>query len=233
MNEKREISAVPEALTRTALLLGDDAVRKLSACRVALFGLGGVGGYVLEALVRSGVGALDLIDNDRFAVSNLNRQILALQATLGRPKTEVAAERALAINPACLIRTYPLFFDETTAARFDFSAYDYVIDAIDSVSSKLLLIACCRAAGTPIISSMGTGGKMDPSKLKVADLFETSVCPLAKAMRHECRKRGIDKLKVVYSTEEPLAAMPASSAFVPSAAGLLLASEAVRDMIKA
>lgn len=219
-----------EALIRTEKIFGPEAMARLSRCRVALFGLGGVGGHAAEALARSGIGALDLIDADRFAESNLNRQLLAADDTIGQFKTDAAAERIRHIAPDCQVTKHTLFFSAETAGGFDFAAYDYVLDAIDSVASKLLLIRLAKAAGTPVISSMGTGGKADPTKLTVSDIYETSVCPLAKVMRHECRKAGITELKVVWSREEPLAPMPASTAFVPSAAGIIMASCAVREL---
>ena len=232
-----------ERFIRTESLLGPAAMQKLADSRVALFGLGGVGGYVLEALVRSGVGALDLFDHDTVDISNLNRQVLALDATVGRLKTDAAAERALAINPDVKLTLHPVFFLPENAEEFDFTLYDYVVDAVDTVTAKLAIIEKAQAAGTPVISCMGTGNKLDPSQLRVADLFETSVCPLAKVMRREARKRGITSLKVVYSREEPTIPAspvsgkagrpaPGSTAFVPAAAGLLLASEVVRDLIK-
>ena len=242
-----------EAFSRTERLLGAAAMDKLAASRVAVFGLGGVGGYVVEALARSGVGQLDLVDNDRICPSNLNRQILATHSSLGRYKTDAAADRVRDIAPGCLVRCWRTFFLPETADAFDFSAFDYVVDAIDTVTGKLELAVRCQAAGTPQISSMGTGNKLDPSALCVADLYETAVDPLARVMRRELRKRGVRALKVVYSREEPRSpapempeaeeadeetgfvsrrrATPGSTAFVPPAAGLLLASEVVRDLI--
>jgi len=222
-----------EQFARTALLLGPAALDKLAAARVAVFGLGGVGGHAAEALARSGVGALDLIDGDTVSESNLNRQIVALRSTLGQPKARVMAERIRDINPACDVTPYEIFFDAATAGRFDFTRYDYVLDCIDTVTSKLLLIELCHAAGTKIISCMGAGNKLDPSRFEVADIYSTSVCPLAKAVRTELRRRGVPSLKVVYSREEPVtnARPPGSVAFVPSVAGLLMAGEVVRDLI--
>jgi len=230
---------------RSALLLGEENVKKLSGCRVAVFGLGGVGGYAAEALVRSGVGAVDFIDGDALSLTNLNRQILALHSTLGRNKAEVAAERARDINPQIKATARPLFFDAVTQNEFDFSDYDYVIDAIDCVTSKLLLAKCCKHSGTPIISCMGAGNKLDPTAFKVADIYSTSVCPLARVMRRELKKLGVEKLKVVYSEEPPVKAevedterasggrgAPASVAFVPSVAGLIVASEVIKDLLK-
>ena len=232
-------------LSRTRLLFGDEAIEKLQRSRVALFGLGGVGGYALEALVRSGVGHLDLVDHDVISESNLNRQLLATRETLGRLKAEVARERALAINPACDVRIHPLFFLPDTKDQFDFTGIDSVIDAIDTVTGKLCLIRAARDAGVPVISCLGTGNKTDPTKLTVSDLFETSVDPLARVMRKECRKRGIASLKVGDSTEDPVRPwreapapgqprtrdIPGSTAFVPAAAGLLLAREVVMALI--
>jgi len=218
---------------RTELLLGPAALEALAAARLAVFGLGGVGGHAAEALARSGVGALDLIDGDTVSESNLNRQIIALRSTLGRPKAEVMAARVRDINPACDITARAVFFDANTAAQFDFPRYDYVLDCIDTVTSKLLLIELCHAAGTKIISCMGAGNKLDPSRFEIADIYATSMCPLAKAMRHELRRRGIPALKVVYSREEPTAHArpPGSVSFVPSVAGLLMAGEVVRELI--
>ena len=229
---------------RTRLLLGAEALARLAACRVAVFGVGGVGGYAVEALARSGVGALDLIDNDTVAESNLNRQIIALHSTIGQYKVDVAAARVRDINPDCRVTAHRVFFLPETQAQFDFSAYDYVVDAIDTVKGKLALVEQARSAGVPIICSMGAGNKLDPTAFRVADIYATSVCPLARVMRTECRRRGIDRLKVVYSTEPPLRplekadepgsprrATPGSVAFVPSAAGLVLASEVIRDLI--
>lgn len=231
--------------SRTQLLLGEAAMERLARSRVAVFGVGGVGGYVVEALARSGVGALDLIDNDTVSVTNLNRQIIALRSTVGRYKVDVAAERVGDINPDCRVTVYKTFYLPETQEQFDFAQYDYVVDAIDTVKGKLALVEQARAAGTPIICSMGAGNKLDPAAFEVADIYQTSVCPLAKVMRVECRKRGIDHLKVVYSKEPPRTpqgaaedpapgkrATPGSIAFVPSAAGLVLAGEVVKDLIK-
>ena len=228
--------------SRTALLLSQEGVEKLKKARVAVFGVGGVGGYVVEALARSGVGALDLIDNDVVSLSNLNRQIIALHSTLGRQKTEVAAERAKDINPDILVRTHNVFYLPETASQFDFSQYDYIVDAIDTVSGKIALAEQAKAANVPIISAMGAGNKMDATAFEVADVSQTSVCPLARVMRRELKKRGIEHLKVVYSKEEPLPAkavdegtgkpIPASVAFVPSVVGLIIAGEVIKDLIK-
>ncbi len=193
-----------ERFSRTELLIGAENLRRLAAARVAVFGLGGVGGYVVEALARSGIGTLDLIDNDRVCLSNLNRQILATERTIGQLKTDAARERVLQINPAAVVNVYPLFYLPETAGQFDFSVYDYVVDAIDTVTGKLMIVEQAYAAGTPVISCMGAGNKMDPTALRVADIYETSVCPLAKVMRRELKRRGIPSLKVVYSTEKAI-----------------------------
>ncbi len=230
-----------EEFSRTARLLGEDSVVRLSKSRVAVFGVGGVGGYVAEALARSGIGTLDLIDNDTVALSNINRQIIALHSTVGRYKVDVARERALDINPEMTVNSYKEFYTPETSGKFDFKAYDYVVDAIDTVAGKLELIMQAERTGTPIISSMGAGNKLDPTRFEVADIFSTSVCPLARVMRSELKKRGIKRLKVVYSREEPvkLPAIPGvrkqppgSTAFVPSAVGLIIAAEVVKDLIK-
>ena len=192
-----------DIFARTRLLLGDEGLARLAASRVAVFGVGGVGGYAVEALARSGVGALDLVDSDTVDSTNLNRQIIATLPAVGRPKVEVAAERVASINPACTVRAHRCFFLPETTGIFDFAAYDYVIDAVDTVSAKIALVEAARAAGIPIISSMGAGNKLDPTAFRVADIFETSVDPLARVMRRELRRRGIDGLKVVYSTESP------------------------------
>lgn len=232
-----------DIFARTRLLLGDEGLARLAASRVAVFGVGGVGGFAVEALARSGVGALDLIDSDTVDPTNLNRQIVATLPAVGRPKVEVAAERVASINPACTVRAHRCFFLPETAGAFDFAAYDYVIDAVDTVSAKIALVEAARAAGTPIVSSMGAGNKLDPTAFRVADIFATSVDPLARVMRRELRRRGIDGLKVVYSTEPPRAPAatpeaikdgsrpaPGSVAFVPSVAGLILGGEVVRDL---
>ncbi len=220
-----------DQFSRTQLLLGRESMERLRRARVAVFGIGGVGGYVVEALARSGVGALDLVDNDRISLTNLNRQIIATHKTIGRYKVDVARERVLDINPAARVRADRTFYMPDTAGCFDFSAYDYVVDAIDTVAGKVALALEAQRAGTPIISSMGAGNKMDPTAFRVADIYETSVCPLARAMRRELKKRGIQHLKVVFSTEPPLmSAALGSNAFVPSAAGLVIAGEVVRDL---
>lgn len=236
--------------SRTEFLLGKDGVEKLHCCRVAVFGLGGVGGYVVEALARSGIGALDLIDHDTVSLTNLNRQILATRNTVGLPKAEVAAERVKAIDPEIQVNALSTFFHPDTAQQFHFEDYDYVVDAIDTVTGKLALITAAKAANTPIICAMGAGNKLDPTAFRVADIYATSVCPLARIMRKECRKRGIDQLKVVYSEEEPIVctlppddpawtelpegrnALPGSCAFVPSVMGLIIAGEVIKDLVK-
>ena len=237
--------------SRTELLLGSEAMARLAKARVAVFGLGGVGGYAVEALVRSGVGALDLVDHDIVSLSNLNRQILATHRTLGMPKTEAAKDRVLSINPKCRVITHSTFFLPETAGEFDFDSYDYVIDAIDTVTGKIQLILASQAADTPVISAMGAGNKLDPADFRVADIYETKGCPLARVMRRELKHRGVERLKVVYSPEEPLdkyaepgtsstdegtsgkraKAVPGSVAFVPSVAGLILAGEVIKDLI--
>ena len=233
-----------EQFIRTQMLLGADAVQRLQKARVALFGLGGVGGYTLEALVRSGIGALDLIDRDTVSLSNLNRQILATHSTVGMLKVEAARRRVLDINPSCVVNTYPVFYTPETADQFDFAQYDYIVDAIDTVTGKLQLVQRAVESGTPIISCMGTGNKLDASAFEVTDLSKTSMGPLARVMRRELGKRGIQHLKVVYSREEALTPtgweeeaaalgkrqIPGSVAFVPGAAGLLLAGEVVKDI---
>ena len=224
------------AFSRTELLLGEGGVRRLKESRVAVFGVGGVGGYAVEALARAGIGALELIDNDVVCPSNLNRQIIATQETIGQPKVDAAAARVRAINPDCVVRTHKVFFLPETEAQFDFTAYDYVIDAIDTVSGKIALVLKAQAAGTPIISSMGAGNKLDPAAFEVADLYKTTVCPLARVMRHELKKRGVKHLKVVFSREEPKkpegADAPGSVSFVPSVAGLIAAGEVIKDLVK-
>ena len=228
--------------SRTALLLGEEGVAKLKKSRVAVFGVGGVGGYVVEALARSGVGAIDLIDKDVVSISNINRQIIALHSTVGRPKTEVMAERIQDINPDIRVHTHNVFYLPETAAQFDFSQYDYVVDAIDTVAGKIALIEHAKNAGVPVISSMGAGNKLDPTAFEVADIAKTSVCPLARVMRRELKKRGIEHVKVVYSKEEPFPtketdeetgkAVAGSIAFVPSVVGLIIAGEVIKDLVK-
>lgn len=218
---------------RSRLLLGEEALECLKEKTVAVFGIGGVGGYVAEALARTGVGTLHLIDNDRVSTSNINRQVIALHSTVGRYKTEVMRERILDINPQAEVIIHNCFFLPENADSFTFSGYDYVVDAVDTVTAKLEIIMRAKEAGVPVISSMGAGNKLDPSLFEVADIYETSVCPLARVMRRELKKRDIKKLKVVYSKEEPLKQrIPGSVAFVPSVAGLLIAGEVIRDIIQ-
>ena len=243
--------------SRTELLLGKERMEKLFSSRVAVFGLGGVGGYTVEALARSGIGTLDLIDDDRICLTNLNRQILATRRTVGRYKVDVAKERILSINPDAAVHTHRVFYTPETAQQFNFSEYDYVVDAIDTVTGKLALVMQADRSGTPVISCMGAGNKMDASAFEVADIYETSVCPLARVMRRELKKRGIEKLKVVYSREPALRPeedvqsscetgcicppgtertfaqrrqVPGSTAFAPAAAGLIMAGEVVKDL---
>ena len=235
-----------EEFSRTALLLGADAMERLQNARVAVFGVGGVGGYTVEALARSGIGALDLIDSDTVSLSNINRQILATHSTVGMLKVEAAKQRILDINPDAVVRTYPIFYTPETADQFDFTQYDYIIDAIDTVTGKLALVERATQAGTPIICCMGAGNKLDAAAFEVSDLSKTTMCPLARVMRKELGKRGIKHLKVVYSREEALTPVgaeeeakaigkrqiPGSVAFVPGAAGLILAGEVIKDIAK-
>lgn len=243
--------------SRTELVFGADAIEKLKNCRVAVFGIGGVGGYTVEALARSGVGALDLIDDDKVCITNINRQIFALGSTVGKYKVDVAEERVRDINPKCEVRTYKTFFMPDTKDMFDFSLYDYVVDAIDTVTGKKQIILCAKEAGVPVISSMGAGNKVDPTAFRVADIYDTSVCPLARVMRNICRKNGIESLKVVYSEEKSVRPLedgsiscrkhcvcppgtarkctvrrdiPGSVSFVPSVAGLIIAGEVIKDL---
>ena len=245
--------------SRTELLLGKEAMDKLENARVAVFGIGGVGGYVCEALVRSGVGAFDLIDDDKVCLTNLNRQIIATRKTVGQYKTEVMRDRILDINPKADVRIHNCFYLPENAADFDFSEYDYVVDAVDTVTAKIELIMRAKEAGTPVISSMGAGNKLEASAFRVADIYKTKVCPLAKVMRRELKKRGVKKLKVVYSTEASLKpletmetscrtgcvcppgtvhkctdrrAIPGSISFVPSVAGLIIGGEVIKDLIQ-
>lgn len=245
--------------SRTQLLLGDEAMNKLAASRVAVFGVGGVGGYVCEALIRSGVGAIDLVDDDKVCLTNLNRQIIATRKTVGQYKTQVMKERILDINPDAKVEIHNCFFLPETADDFEFEKYDYVVDAVDTVTAKIALVMKCKEKNVPIISSMGAGNKLDASAFRVADIYKTKVCPLAKVMRRELKKRGVKKLKVVYSEEMPIKpledmssscktncicppgaqhkctqrrAIPGSVAFVPSVAGLIIAGEVVKDLIK-
>ena len=245
--------------SRTELLLGKDGMERLKNARVAVFGIGGVGGYTVEALARSGVGTLDLIDDDKVCLTNLNRQIIATRKTVGKYKVDVAKERILEINPDAVVHTYKMFYMPDTADQFDFSQYDYVVDAIDTVTGKIELVMQAQKSNTPIISCMGAGNKMDASAFEVADIYKTSGCPLARVMRRELKKRGVKKLKVVYSEEQPVRPLedmsiscrthcicppgaarkcterrdiPGSTAFVPSVAGLIIAGEVVKDLCK-
>lgn len=245
--------------SRTQLLYGAEAMERFASARVAVFGIGGVGGYVVEALARSGIGALDLIDDDKVCLTNINRQIIATGKTVGRYKVDVAEERVHDINPDCTVRTYKTFFLPDTEDQFDFRDYDYVVDAIDTVTGKLAIIEKAKKEGVPVISSMGAGNKVRASMFEVADIYKTSICPLAKVMRRECKKRGIDSLKVVYSKEQPTRPLedmsiscrqncicppgaarkctqrrdiPGSTAFVPSVVGLIIAGEVINDLAK-
>ena len=226
--------------SRTELLLGKSAMEHLYECRVAIFGIGGVGGYVCEALARSGVGIFDLIDNDKVCLTNINRQIIATNKTVGKYKTDVMKERILDINPDAEVNTYKCFFLPENASDFPFEKYDYVIDAVDTVTAKIGLVMQCQKLGVPIMSSMGAGNKLDPTMFRVADIYKTNMDPLAKVMRHELKKRGVKKLKVVYSEEKPISptaectdrrVVPGSTAFVPSVAGLIIAGEVIKDLI--
>ena len=234
--------------SRLQMTIGKEGLEKLGKSRVAVFGVGGVGGYVAEALVRSAIGAIDLIDNDTVSISNLNRQIIALHSTVGKYKVDVAKERFLDINPECKINTIRCFFTSETSSRFDFANYDYVVDCIDTVSGKIQIVMQAKQAGVPVICSMGAGNKMNPALFEVADIYQTSVCPLARVMRRELKERGVEKLKVVYSKEKPIQPQytedelqqmmvagakraPGSNAFVPATAGLLIASEVVKDLL--
>ena len=247
-----------DQFSRTRLLFGPEGMEKLKNSHVAVFGIGGVGGYTVEALARSGIGALDLVDDDKVCLTNVNRQLYATRSTVGRYKVEVAEERIRDINPDCRVRAWKTFYMPDTQDQFDFTEYDYIVDAIDTVKGKLTLIEAAKAAGTPIISCMGAGNKTDPTAFRVADIYKTSVCPLARVMRTECRKRRIKHLKVVYSTELPVRPLedpaiscrnhcicppdtrkctvrrdiPGSTAFVPSVAGLIIAGEVVKDLLK-
>ena len=243
-----------DIFSRTELLVGDEAMDILANSRVAVFGVGGVGGYAVEALARSGVGALDLIDDDKVCVTNINRQIIALGSTVGMYKVDAAAERIRDINPECKVTCHKMFYMPDTAHMLDFSQYDYIVDAIDTVTGKIEIIMQAEKAGVPVISSMGAGNKLDPTAFEVADIYKTSVCPLARAMRYQLKRRGIKKLKVVYSKEQPIApqgqavddgsgntdmrtgtakrSTPGSTAFVPSVAGLIIGGEVIKDLIK-
>ncbi|MCR4821478.1 MAG: tRNA threonylcarbamoyladenosine dehydratase [Treponema sp.] len=235
--------------SRTEILLGEGAISALKAARVAVFGIGGVGSYVAEALARSGVGALDLIDNDTVSLTNINRQLIALHSTIGKAKVDVMKERIADINPECNVKSFQCFFLPETKELFDFSDYDYVVDAVDTVSAKIQLIVQAKEASVPIISCMGAGNKLNPTMFEVADIAQTSVCPLARVMRQECKKRGITDVKVVFSKEKPVesklsdkgkdsaevkgnALAPGSIAFVPSVAGLIIASQVIKDLTK-
>lgn len=234
-----------DRLSRTRVLLGEEAINKLEKSHVAVFGIGGVGGYAVEALARSGVGELTLVDSDEVSITNINRQMHALCSTVGKPKVEAAKDRILDICPDIKVNCIQSFYSAETAPCFDFTKYNYIVDAIDTVSSKILLIENAQKNNVPIISCMGTGNKLDPSRLEVSDIYKTSVCPLARVMRTELKKRGIKKLCVVYSKEEPVKAkvegeslpdgkrsIPASTAFVPASAGLLMASVVIRELCK-
>lgn len=268
------MSDLSEQFSRTQMILGSDAISRLQKSRVIIFGVGGVGGFVCEALARAGVGALDIVDNDTVAPSNINRQIIALHSTLGQPKVKIMNERIHDINPDCSVTAHQLFFLPETASHFNFGSYDYVVDAVDTVAAKIAIIESAKNCGTPVISSMGAGNKLDPTQFKIADIAHTSVCPLARAVRHELKKRNITNIKVVYSTEKPIAPLsqdansfasgstfasgassadessfaggatssanasgspsvrvPGSISFVPPVAGLLIASEVVKDLI--
>lgn len=234
--------------SRSELLLGEDKVSLLKHKRVAVFGVGGVGGYVVEGLARTGVGSLDLIDNDTVSLTNINRQIIALHSTIGKDKVEVMRDRVLDINPNCKVNIHKTFYLPETAGEFNFSSYDYIVDAIDTVAGKLMLIEEAKRCGTPIICSLGAGNHLDPLSFKVSDISKTSMCPLAKVMRHELKKRNIKDVKVVYSTEEPIRAqdgtrilseevsakrsIPGSIAYVPSVVGLIICSEVIKDLTK-
>ncbi len=247
------------SFSRTELLFGNEAMKKLENSRVAVFGIGGVGGYTVEALARSGVGAIDLIDDDKVCLTNINRQIIATRKTVGKYKVDVAEERIHDINPNCKVTTFKTFYTPETADEFDFTQYDYIVDAIDTVTGKLALVMNAKAANTPIICSMGAGNKLDPTAFEVTDIYKTSVCPLARVMRTELKKRGVKKLKVVYSKEQPLKpiedmaisckshcicppgtarkctqrrSVPGSNAFVPSVVGLIIGGEVIKDLTK-
>ena len=256
-DHEKDTNEMLNQFSRTQLLYGEAFMKKLADCRVAVFGIGGVGGYVVEGLARSGIGALDLVDDDRVCLTNLNRQILATRKTVGKYKVDVAEERVHEINPDCVVRTFKTFYLPDTQDQFDFREYDYVVDAIDTVTGKLAIIENAKKAGVPVISAMGAGNKVNPAAFEVADIYETSICPLARVMRRECKKRGIDSLKVVYSKEKPIRPLedmsiscrthcicppgtarkcterrdiPGSTAFVPSVVGLIIAGEIVNDL---
>ncbi len=226
-----------QEFSRTAMLIGQNALSKLASSRVAVFGIGGVGSYVVEALARSGVGALDLIDSDTVNITNINRQIIATHDTIGRSKVDVAKERILSINPKAEVNTHNMFYLPENADELDFSRYDYIVDAVDTVTAKIDIIVKAKEQNVPVISSMGTGNKLDPTQFTVADIYDTTVCPLARVMRRELKKRGVESLKVLYSKEEPRTSdggerTPSSIAFVPSVAGLIIAGEVIKDIIK-
>lgn len=240
--QAKDNSIMSEQFSRTELLLGNDSLEKLKNSRVAVFGIGGVGSYTAEILARGGVGTVDIIDNDTVSISNINRQLIALHSTVGKPKVVAEKERLLDINPEMTVNTYQLFYMPETAGQFDFSVYDYIVDAVDTVSAKILLVEQAKKANVPIISSMGTGNKLKPEMLEVSDISKTSVCPLARVMRTELKKRGICKLKVVYSKEQPIKPskqeehngrhIPASTPFVPATAGILIAAEVIKEITK-
>lgn len=224
-----------EQFEREAMLIGEDSVARLQAAAVAVFGVGGVGSFTVEALARAGVGRLLLVDNDTVSITNINRQLIALHSTVGRFKTEVAAERVRDINPACTVETRAMFYTPETADELDLSSFDYIVDAVDTVSAKLELIVRAKALGIPVISCMGAGNKRDATRFEVADIFDTTVCPLARVMRRELRARGVTACKVVYSKEEPVRSadgrrLPGSLSYVPSVAGLIAAGEVIRTL---
>ncbi|MBP3496098.1 MAG: tRNA threonylcarbamoyladenosine dehydratase [Clostridia bacterium] len=228
-----------QELSRTKMLFGEENVEKLINKKVIVFGVGGVGGYVCESLARSGIGQIDIVDNDTVSLSNINRQIIALHSTVGKSKVEVMRERMLDINPSIKVETYNTFFLPENSCEFDFSKYDYVIDAIDTVKGKVELAVICDSLNIPIIASMGAGNKIDPLGFKVADIYKTSVCPLARVMRAELKKRGVKKLKTVYSEEKPYKQaanererIPASCSFIPSVVGLIISAEVIKDLMK-
>ncbi len=228
-----------QEFSRTSMLIGENALKKLASSRVAVFGIGGVGSYVVEALARSGVGTLDLIDSDMVNITNINRQIIATHDTVGLSKVEVAKERVMSINPSAEVNIHNVFYLPENAEQFDFSQYDYIVDAVDTVTAKIDIIIKANEKNVPIISSMGTGNKLNPTMFQIADIYSTTVCPLARVMRRELKKRGVNSLKVLYSTEEPKIPdmqgeerVPSSIAFVPSVAGLIIAGEVIKDLIK-
>ena len=233
--------SVKEEFSRTAMVYGEEAIKKLQKAHVAVFGVGGVGGFACEALARAGVGSIDIFDKDVVSLSNINRQIIALHSTVGKAKVDIMRERIKDINPDCEVNAYNVFYLPENADEYDLSKYDYIIDAVDTVSAKLEIITRSRRNGVPVISAMGAGNKTDPTMFRVADIYNTSVCPLARVMRRELKKRGIDGLKVVYSTEEPMKCsnqdkngekpVPGSLSFVPSVMGLIIAGEVVKDII--